>query len=255
VAQGLIRLGVAGWSLPRDVQAQFPADGSHLRRYAQVFGCSEINSSFHKPHKAAVYERWAAQVPADFRFIAKLPKAITHERKLADSGPLLDEFFAQAGGLGGKLAGVLVQLPPKLAFDEPLAREFFDQLRSRWGGLVACEPRHASWFEPQADAFLAQRGVPRVLADPVRHDPGRWPGGAQGTVYLRLHGSPRMYYSSYEAPVIEALARRIALAAGEGRDVWCLFDNTASGAAVRDALALGTALARAAPPTATAEPG
>jgi len=61
---------------------------------------------------------------------------------------------------------------------------------------------------------------------------------------VRLHGSPRMYYSAYERPVIDALARRIDMELNAGRVVWCMFDNTASGAAARDALALQAALAR-----------
>jgi uncharacterized protein YecE (DUF72 family) len=61
-------------------------------------------------------------------------------------------------------------------------------------------------------------------------------------VYLRLHGSPRMYYSAYEPALITALAARIAAALREGRSLWCIFDNTAAGAAVHDALALQQAL-------------
>jgi uncharacterized protein YecE (DUF72 family) len=76
----------------------------------------------------------------------------------------------------------------------------------------------------------------------VRHAPGRLPGGFAGRVYLRLHGSPRMYYSSYEPAVIEALSRRIAVALRDGAEVWCIFDNTAGGAAAGNALALTRAL-------------
>ena len=90
-----------------------------------------------------------------------------------------------------------VQLPPSLAFDEAVAAPFFELLRAGWHGSVALEPRHATWFTPQVEAWLAARRIARVLADPVRHDPGRWPGGFDRLVYLRLHGSPRVYYSAY----------------------------------------------------------
>ena len=78
----------------------------------------------------------------------------------------------------------------------------------------------------------------RVLADPVRHEGGRWPGGWDRLVYLRLHGSPRMYYSPYPPALLRRLAARMDLAARDGAEVWCIFDNTASGAATADALLL-----------------
>ena len=86
---GRVLVGCAGWSLPRAVQPRFAEGGSHLARYASRFGVTEINSSFHRPHQRALYEKWAAAVPADFAFAAKLPKTITHERKLLDGEELL----------------------------------------------------------------------------------------------------------------------------------------------------------------------
>jgi uncharacterized protein YecE (DUF72 family) len=110
-------------------------------------------------------------------------------------------------------------------------------LRARWAGALAMEPRHATWFEAEADTLLREHEVARVLADPVRHASAAVPGGFPGLVYLRLHGSPRMYYSSYEPALLQALAHRIHVAEQAGAQVWCIFDNTASGAAAGDALA------------------
>ena len=239
---GRVLVGCAGWSLPRAVQQDFGPGASHLARYASRFAVTEINSSFHRPHRRSLYEKWAAAVPEGFGFCAKLPKTITHERKLAGCQDLAATFLDEAGGLGDKLHCLLVQLPPKLEFDAALAQTFLRQLRDRFHGALACEPRHASWFTPEADALLAAFEVARVLADPVRHPPGRAPGGWQGRVYLRLHGSPRMYYSPYEPQLLQALAARIAQAAAAGAEVWCIFDNTASGAATGDALTLAKLL-------------
>ena len=238
MGEGRIRIGCAGWTLPADLQQVFPEGDSHLQRYAQVFAASEINSSFHRPHRPSTYERWAASVPPGFAFSAKLPKTITHVARLAHPGPALDTFLAEAAGLGQRLNCLLVQLPPSLAFDAGTATAFFAALRERYAGPVALEPRHASWFTPDVDAWLAQQRVARVLADPVRHAGGERPGGWPGLVYLRLHGSPRVYYSSYEPAVLEALASRIRAAAREGAEVWCIFDNTAGQAAAGNALAL-----------------
>jgi len=73
------RVGTAGWSIPRASAERAPGDGTHLQRYARVLACSEINSSFHRSHRAAVYAKWAASTPSGFRFSVKLPRAITHD--------------------------------------------------------------------------------------------------------------------------------------------------------------------------------
>lgn len=233
-----LRIGCAGWQLPLAVQDRFPAGGSHLQRYAGVFNASEINSSFHRPHRVSTYERWAQAVPGAFRFSAKLPKVITHERRLADCTQPLAQFFSECAGLGPRLGCVLVQLPPSLAFEPRLATGFFDSLAAHYAGPLALEPRHASWFEASVDTWLAARRIARVLADPVRHESGAGPGGWPGLVYLRLHGSPRTYYSSYGDDVLRPLATRLRQELDAGRDAWCIFDNTAGQAAAGDALRL-----------------
>lgn len=234
----MILVGCAGWSLPRAVQDAFGEGDSHLARYATRFPVAEINSSFHRPHRRALYGKWAAAVPEGFRFCAKLPRTITHERRFAGCDALLAEFLSQAEGLGDKLACLLVQLPPTFGFDAHLAATFLETLRERFAGALALEPRHASWFDAEADGLLRELQIARVLADPVRHDAGRWPGGWTERVYLRLHGTPRMYYSSYDEALLRRLALRMRVASAEGAEVWCIFDNTASGAAAGDALRL-----------------
>ena len=237
-----VRTGCAGWSLPRDNWPQFPEAGTHLQRYAQRLNAVEINSSFYRPHQPTTYERWAASVHAGFRFSVKLPKTITHEKRLRSCDALLASFLAQATGLGDKLGCLLVQLPPSLAFDKSVAQPFFRALRAQHSGLVALEPRHASWFVPEVDAALKEHRIARVLADPVLHEAGTSPGGWSGLVYVRLHGSPRMYYSAYDSATLQALAGRLGLAVKGGAEAWCIFDNTAAGAAVGNALDLGNLL-------------
>ena len=231
-----VRVGCAGWSLPRAAWPQFSAAGTHLQRYAARLSAVEINSSFYRPHQPGTYARWAASVPENFRFSVKLPKTITHQQRLQGCAPLLDDFLAQAGGLGDKLGCLLVQLPPSLAFDAAVVQDFLSALRERHAGPVALEPRHASWFDTPADALLQAWRVGRVLADPQAAAAGCRPGGFEGLVYLRLHGSPRMYYSAYSPAVLDALTVRLEAASRSGACVWCIFDNTAEGAALTNAL-------------------
>lgn len=232
-----ILVGTAGWSLPAEWQGGFPAEGTHLQRYAARFGVAEINSSFHRSHRAATWAKWAESVPAEFRFSAKLPKTITHTARLVDADEPLTRFLDEAAGLGKRLACLLVQLPPSLEFDAGVAKAFFAAFRGRTSLLAACEPRHASWFGAEADALLSGFGIARVAADPAKVPEAAEPGGWQGLAYHRLHGSPRVYYSAYDDAYLAALAKCLRDDA-ERAETWCIFDNTASGAAVGNALAL-----------------
>ena len=238
-----IRVGCAGWSILSRHRALCGEEGSHLARYAARFDVVEINSSFYRPHAAATYARWAAQVPAGFRFSVKLPKAITHEARLRRCGDALDRFAGETAGLGRKLGGVLVQLPPSLAFDARMADTFFAMLRRRFVQPIACEPRHASWFDPRVDVVWQRYAIARVAADPARTPEAARPGGAGRWAYFRWHGSPRMYYDAYDDARLDALADQLRAASGPGRVAWCMFDNTAAGHALADAARLQARLA------------
>lgn len=237
-----IRIGCAGWSILSRHRALCGEEGSHLTRYAARFDVVEINSSFYRPHAAATYARWAAQVPAAFRFSVKLPKAISHEARLRRCGGALDRFAAETAGLGRKLGGVLVQLPPSLVFDPRIADTFFAMLRRRFSVPVACEPRHASWFAPRVDGLWQRHAIARVAADPARVPEAGAPGGAGRWAYFRWHGSPRMYYDAYDDARLHALATALRAACGPRRTAWCIFDNTAAGHALGDAARLQTML-------------
>ena len=221
-------VGTAGWSIPKEHRERFGAGDSILARYATRLNAVEINSSFYRPHKPATYARWAETVPADFRFSVKVPKTITHERRLKDAQAPLDAFLSECTVLGRKLGPLLVQLPPSLKFDPD--NRFFDMLRERFDGAVVCEPRHATWFTPKAEAVLRAHRISRVAADPAPVPQAAEPFG--DLAYYRWHGSPRMYYSDYDDAALGALEKRLP------KDAWVIFDNTAIGHATANALTL-----------------
>lgn len=229
-------LGCAGWALGRDYQAQpgFAGEGTHLERYAWQLNAVEINSAFYRPHRPATYARWAASVGDGFRFSVKVPKLITHEHRLQDCSGQLDAFLSQCGALGDRLGCLLVQLPPSLTYDAEIAQRFFAELRARYAGAVVIEPRHPSWV--QAQALLVDLQIAQAAVDPGRIAGDDVPSGWQGLRYWRLHGSPQMYYSDYEPAWLEHLAQRIRSSLGDGVPTWCIFDNTARGAALGNAL-------------------
>ncbi len=213
-----------------------PRRGSRPRSTGGISGrlaAVEIGSSFYRHHRPATYARWAETVPPGFRFAVKLPRAVTHDARLGPDGlPALDRFLTEVAQLGDRLAPLLDQLPPALAFDAALA--------ARTPAAIAYEPRHPSWFTGAGDALLAGLRVARVAADPAIVPAAGRPGGWGGLAYYRLHGTPAVYRSPYPDAALEGLAgvlRREAAA-----PVWCFFDNTAAGAAPRDALALAALL-------------
>jgi uncharacterized protein YecE (DUF72 family) len=231
-----ILIGCAGWSIPSAHADLFGAGDSHLARYATRFDVVEVNSTFHRRHAAAVFARWAASVPARFRFSLKLSREITHDARLERTGDALTRFFDDASGLGDKLGGVLVQLPPSLAFDAAIAARFFAMLRRRCSAPVACEPRHPSWFDPAVDALWNAHAIARVAADRTRLQAATEPGGSAhaGWRYWRWHGSPRMYYSAYDDATLVRLSQQLEAHGSRTAPAWCIFDNTAAGHAVHD---------------------
>ena len=236
-----IHIGVAGWGISKRYLDEIPEGGSHLERYARAFPIVEVTTSFYRSHRRATYERWAGSVGGDFRFSVKTPQALTHATGLLVSdAAVLEQFLEEVGGLGEKLAVVLVQLPPGLEFDEAVVRDFFGAIRPRLPSSVriACEPRHVSWSGGGADECLKELGIARVAADPVRWDGGERPAGDLHLAYFRLHGSPRTYYSDYGAERLRDFAQRLLRAATQSDSLWCILDNTAHGHAIANALAL-----------------
>jgi uncharacterized protein YecE (DUF72 family) len=111
-----------------------------------------------------------------------------------------------------------------------------------FSGAVVWEPRHASWFTAEATELLTHYRVARVAADPELAPEGGKPAAFNRLAYYRLHGAPRVYYSEYAPELISEYAQQIGKFAERGVEVWCIFDNTALGAATRNSFELMNAL-------------
>jgi uncharacterized protein YecE (DUF72 family) len=185
--------------------------------------------------------------PVDFRFAVKMPRTITHELKLQDARAPFVTFMDQTAGLAEKRGPILVQLPPSLSFDASVVMPFLDVVRKEYKGPIACEPRHATWFSSAVAALLEGYGISRVAADPPPVSEATVPAGWPRLAYVRLHGSPRKYWSRYDEDDIATLAATVRSAA-TAEEVWCVFDNTASGAAIENAWELRERLMVDSPP-------
>lgn len=223
-------IATAAWSIPKKVADRFAQEGSGLSRYASVFDGVEINSTFYLRHKASTFAQWAESVPDSFRFAVKIPKEISHTRAMKDIAEPFDTFLEDIAPLGEKRGPLLCQLPPSLAFDPDTLDSAFKAMRHADDGPIVIEVRHKSWASAEALDLLKNFAIDRVLADPAQV----WPVEDFGTPpkYVRLHGKPKIYYSSYTDEEIRSFSKLLA------PDSWCVFDNTASGAAIENALTM-----------------
>lgn len=226
-----VRIGLAGWSeAVSKHRAYFTGTGSGLERYASTLSMVEVNATFYRAVRPETFASWAAQTPDDFRFSVKINRAITHAARLSAQAKL-EQALEPMMSLAAKLAAVLIQLPPTLAFDPERDRAFLDRLRALYAGMVAWEPRHPSWEGAEASALLAEHGIVLVRTEIPEPDAAHTAGGT----YVRLHGTPRRYYSAYSPTDLAALADWLGAAASPAI---VIFDNTASSAGVRNALEL-----------------
>src|SRR5262249_28031531 len=136
--------------------------GQMLRFYGERFGTVEINNTFYRMPTAAMLEKWAGEVPDDFRFVLKAPRRITHDRKLADVDDSLRFLIEASASLGEKRGPFLFQLPPFFKKDLPRLSDFLARL-----GRVpaAVEFRHATWFDDEIYSALRAQGVALCLAE------------------------------------------------------------------------------------------
>ncbi len=239
MTQHKIYIGTAGWDLPPQVRSRFVGEGSNLEKYSRFLNATEINSSFYRDHKPETYRKWAEMVPSDFRFAVKLNKYFTHEQRLAETGDKLKESLDGVMQLEEKFGTLLIQLPGSLEFSRHIADLFFRELRHVYEGEVVLEPRNKTWVSREAADLLTGYSINKVLADPeLCRMPKTLRAQVEFVSYLRLHGTPDKYRSSYSPELLDRIAQQISKTYASGSTVWCIFDNTTLGYATENALDL-----------------
>jgi len=167
-----IVLGTCGWSYEEWVGNFYEKSGSQskLRAYSKVFKTVEIDSTFYRNPSKGTVMGWLKYSPSDFVFSAKLPQTITHEKILglkkdvkADLEIFLD--LMRPLQLGGKLACLLIQLPPKYSYNPKNLEAFFQMLDPTF--RYAVEFRNLTWLLPSTETFplLKQYGVAYTIVD------------------------------------------------------------------------------------------
>lgn len=230
-----LRIGTAGWSIPKEFRKYFPDEESQLASYSQIFNCVEINSTFSKIHKGTTFEKWALITPDHFEFSLKLHRSFTHESDLKPKLTELKNNLLLMGELGTKWKVLLLQFPGKQDFNEKKMGRFYENIRKYFDGSIVLEPRNLSWLSQESKALMKEYKISKVVADPERcpHD-SKNILSTGGITYVRLHGNPVIYKSSYNKNFIRNLHQELSTY----KKTWCIFDNTALGKATGNALAL-----------------
>lgn len=195
------RIGTQGWSFPDWEGLLYPKglrQPDRLALYAQTFNSVEVNTTFYGVPAREAARSWYAATPEDFVFALKMPRAITHERRLRDVEPTLTQFLRSAGELGDKLGPILIQLPPYFgasglpALSEFLRRLPVDEMR------FCVEIRRPALRSPGVRNLLLRRGVGMATTNLVSE-----PGDVDvvnGFAYLRLLGPRHAYVRNGETP-------------------------------------------------------
>ena len=159
-------VGTSGYAYKEWKGSFYPEDlpvKRMLHYYGEQFRAVEINNTFYRMPTASVLETWADTVPADFRFVLKAPRRITHVQQLKDVADSLAYLLDIAGTLGRRLGPLLFQLPPGFRKDLPRLREFLALLPPHV--RAAFEFRHPSWFDEDVFGMLRAHQAALCIAD------------------------------------------------------------------------------------------
>lgn len=200
--------------------------------YAQHFHTLELNVTFYRFPTEAALHKWYVQSPPHFLFAVKVPRAITHFKKLKDCERLLSDFYtACALGLKEKLACVLFQFPPSFHYTPENLQLILSNADPRFKNVI--EFRHAGWWHQQVYDILAAH---RIIFCSVSHP--AMPEHIvinRPTAYYRVHGRPRMFYSGFETHDQMHIYRQLT-ASNELQEAFIFFNNTAGTAGILNAM-------------------
>lgn len=244
--QQKIRIGACAWSFDDWRVAFYPPDlpnSQWLEFYANYFPAVEVDSTFYAAPSENTVRRWIEVTPAAFRFACKLPRDITHTRRLRDCAAELNSFLRALESLASKLQVVLIQLPPSFAPKDGkrVLREFLSELPRDF--RFAIEFRHPGWHRPQFIHLLEKNHVCWAWADttPLNERnlaPFEFLPITTDFLYLRLLGD---YATKYDVDgehvhryqkllwkreaAIESWSLKIERHLSEVRNVWAFVSN------------------------------
>ncbi|MBW1999586.1 MAG: DUF72 domain-containing protein [Deltaproteobacteria bacterium] len=229
------RVGTSGWNYRHWKGIFYPEEipqAKWLEYYARHFDTVEVNATFYRLPAPSTFENWYARTPEGFLWSVKGNKYITHTRRLSEPGEPIERLYKGVECLREKLGPILFQLPPSLSFDRSLFESFCKELRPSF--QHALEVRHQSWLDDDAFRVMERYNIAFCISDTA----GRYPYQEIVTadfIYVRLHGSKKLYASCYTEEELKEWADKIRK---WGKRLFIYFDNDYEGFAVKNAARL-----------------
>ncbi len=233
-------VGTSGWNYDHWKGNFYPnkhPKSKWLEYYCTLFSTVELNATFYRQMKPKTFENWYTRTPPGFLWAVKASRFITHIKRLKGVKEAVERFITSVNLLKEKLGPILIQLPPSLAFDEDTFEEFCSYLPE--DRLYTLEARNEAWTKESALTSLEKHNIAWCISDTA----GRYPYLEALTadfVYIRLHGSKRLYASEYTEEELLSWAEKIR---SWKRTTYVYFDNDFMGYAPKNAMRLKQILA------------
>ena len=214
---------------PEDIKSK-----DFLRLYAHEFNSVEINSTFYRKPTAKTLLKWFDETPEDFKFFIKIPKTVSHEKRLEDCKEEISEFCLHIQShLKEKLSGFLYQFPPSFKNTQENVDLILNTIDFNYLNVI--EFRHESWWRDEIFNILKDNNI---IFSGVSF-PGNLPENMivnhPEIIYYRLHGKPILYKSEYSEELLNGLAEKIK---SEQKKTFIFFNNTWGTAAIKNSLYL-----------------
>ena len=200
--------------------------------YCSKFDTIELNVTFYRFPRVEFLKNWFDKSPPHFLFAVKVPRLITHYKRLNDCERLLNDFYSTCKeGLGKKLGPVLFQFPSLFNYTEKNLASLAGAIQKDF--INVAEFRDKSWWTEEALTSLRRSGITFCgISHPTLPDT---PIVNTKTVYYRFHGVPKLYYSGYTHRSLDKVITALS-ASNDWKQAFVFFNNTAAVSAIENAL-------------------
>lgn len=229
------RIGCSGYYYPAWKNKFYPKGlqpKDWLKYYSMVFNTVELNGTFYRQPKPADLKKYYSVTPAHFSFSVKMSRYITHIQRLKDNARAISEFQDLIlSGLEDKLEHFLFQMPPSFHYTEENLDHIVNSIPHKPHNVI--ELRHTSWWNDEVQKKLKQVKLTFCNVD----FPGMETFFIQSSpfFYLRLHGNPELFKSSYSVPELKKFYKGFP----EGCKRYAIyFNNTYYDAGYQNALSM-----------------
>lgn len=246
-----VLIGTSGWGYDEWIGSFYPKGlrkEDFLTYYSHVFYTNEINTTFYNIPSIKIVEGWDKKTPENFKFSAKIPKAITHDAKLEldDSLSILEYFLKTMKPLmsAKKLLAFLIQLPPYFKKDQNFGdlKDFIEQWPleyKRNEPYLVIEFRDMSWMDDEVFTYLKNKRLTYcAVIEPLL--PPRMDITNNNLSYIRFHGYGKDPWFDYNfsSDEIKKWSLKVKEVIINSKKVGIYFNNHFSGYAAKNSLLL-----------------